>query len=85
MKSSTLNTSGLHRIAINLARLTVLVDRLIPEIVKEATKLEKNHRNIVAAHKAHRTMAKQSVITGYQPTQTRKRHDPPRCGSGVPR
>ena len=85
MKRTTLDTKGLRMIARKLATLQVQVERLIPMVFDSIYAVERNHQNIVAAHKAHTTMAKQRVGGGYQPKQTLKRQDPPRGGSGVPR
>ena len=85
MKKTTLDIKSLNRIFRLLAALEVQVQESMKSLLSAMDDVEKSHRNIVAAHKAHTTMAKQKVGFGHQPTQTVKRRDPPRGGSGVPR
>ncbi|MCK9420254.1 MAG: hypothetical protein M0R70_12830 [Nitrospirae bacterium] len=62
MKTSTLDTKGLYRIAKRLTMLATLIKELVPQVIDEMIKLDNNHKNIVAAHRAHTTMARSASL-----------------------
>jgi len=57
----TLDTRSLKRLARKLAALQPRIDKIVKAAFAEIGNVEKNHKNIVAAHKAHRTMAKRKA------------------------
>jgi hypothetical protein len=57
----TLDTKKLKRLVRQLATLQERIGKIMDATLRhEIGRVEKNHRNIVAAHKAHRTMAKKA-------------------------
>ncbi len=64
MKKNTLNTKGLKRIFSQLAAIEVQIQMTIASSMKNLLdaidEVERSHKNIVAAHKAHRTMTKKA-------------------------
>lgn len=59
--NSTLDTRALERIENRLATLAKKTARLVDDLSIAIYHVGRNHKNIVAAHKAHTTMAKQKT------------------------
>jgi hypothetical protein len=57
MKKNSLHIKGLNQTFRLLAALEVQVQQLMKQLLGAIDEVEQSHRNIVAAHKAHRTMA----------------------------
>lgn len=72
MKRTTLETKGLLRISRKLSVLSHQISQIVPELLDETYLIERNHKNIVAAHKAHTTMAKKGKTVSPQRTQRKK-------------
>jgi hypothetical protein len=69
MKTSTLDTRGLVRIASRITMLATLLQDIVSTVFDERIRLQRNHKNIVAAHRAHTTMARQGKGASPQKTQ----------------
>jgi hypothetical protein len=70
---STLDTKPLQAIARKLVSLKIQIEQMVPVVFDAIEAVEKSHRNIVAAHKAHLTMAKQGKGISPQRTQRSQR------------